>query len=446
MDSTTFVSQLRAIGMWPTDAPVQQAVEELSRQTADARLLARDLIQRDLLTPFQANQLLTGKGNDLVVGPYHLLERLGQGAAGQVFKARHQRLHRIMALKLIHADRLTSPVAIARFHREIEVAASFAHPNVVRAYDADQAGTNYYFAMQYVPGTDLSHRVKQSGPLPIAEACDVIRQAALGLQHIHDHGMAHRDIKPSNLAIVEGGPQTGSATDPACGSLVPGQVKILDLGLARLCEEPSEEARRKPALTQLGAVMGTADYMAPEQGRDSRAADARSDLYSLGCTLYFALTGQPPFPGGTPLEKMMHHQLDEARPVEALRPEVPPTLRGIVRKLMAKEPTERFQTAAEVATILAPLCQAASQAVPIQATGNDASAPQAIPVAAPLALDLASPEFALSPAAAGRLGLTPEGVRPLTSRRIAEWSWVVVAGAVTVGVLVVAGALRLIFR
>src|SRR5262249_52876058 len=153
---------------------------------ADPRLLARELIQRDLLTPYQANQLLTGKGRQLIVGSYRILERIGEGGMGQVFKARHQILHRIVALKIIRPERLTNPAAVARFCREVEAAAKLSHPHVVRAYDADKVGETYYFAMQYVKGIDLSRMVKEQGPLPPLQVSQFLRQAALGLQHIHE--------------------------------------------------------------------------------------------------------------------------------------------------------------------------------------------------------------------------------------------------------------------
>jgi serine/threonine-protein kinase len=350
-----------------------------------------------------------------VIGPYRVLERLGEGAAGQVFKARHDRLHRNVALKLIRPERLTDLAAVGRFHREIQAAAKLAHPNVVRAYDADQVGPIFYFAMEYVPGTNLSRRVKQSGPLPIGEACDLMRQAALGLAHIHQHGMVHRDIKPSNLAITEIAAGGAAKGDPSSNTLVPGQVKILDLGLARL-SEGAVEGQLQP-LTHVGTVMGTTDFMSPEQGRDSRTADARSDLYSLGCTLYFALTGKPPFPGGTALEKLMHHQLDEPEPVEKLRPDVPPALAAVLRKLMAKDPVARYQTGVEVADALVNACTAA-------------------PAPAPPA------EFTLGEGVGPVVLMTP----PRTRQALGEWAWVGIATAAAAGILAALALVRLLMH
>jgi serine/threonine-protein kinase len=446
MDSTTLMSLLRDFGLWPEDPAVQQGIVSLSRQTRDGKVLARQLIQRELLTPYQANLLLIGKGEDLVVGPYRLVERLGEGATGQVFKARHNRLHRVVALKLIRPNRLANSQAVERFRREVQAAATFSHPNVVRAYDADQAGAIQYLAMQYVPGTTLSNRVKQNGALPISQACDIIRQAALGLQHIHEHGMVHRDIKPSNLAITEIGEGKGvNEADVASMTLVQGQVKILDLGLARLGEDVPEGQSRPPTLTQLGAVMGTTDYMSPEQGRDSRTVDARSDLYSLGCTLYYALTARPPFPGGTSLEKLMHHQLDEPTRLEALRPEVPPALGAAVRKMMAKEPAERYQKAAEVAIVLTPFCDdAPTQMIPAQT-----EPPPLPPMPALVAGDpgLPAPQFSLGDSADGPVVvLTSRKARRRSRRTQGEWLWVGIAGGAAIALLAFLALLRLILR
>ncbi|MCI0462969.1 MAG: serine/threonine protein kinase [Gemmataceae bacterium] len=349
MDSATLITQLRDLDLWPEDETVQRRALGLSRRHEQARAFARELIQLGLLTPYQANQLLTGRGPSLAVGPYRILERLGEGGVGQVFKARHRLLHRVVALKLIRPERVTHPTTVGRFQREVQAAAQLDHPNVVRAYDAHEEAGTYYFAMQYVEGADLNRLVKERGPLSVAQACHCIAQAARGLQHIHQNGLVHRDVKPGNL-MVTGGSSGGT-------------VKILDLGLARLNESPEEGAERRPALTQLGMVVGTYDYMAPEQARDSRLADARSDLYSLGCTFYFLLTGRPPFPEGGALEKMMHHQLDEPAPVESLRSGVAPEVLAILRKLMAKRPEDRYQIAAEAADALTPFCAEAPAVV-----------------------------------------------------------------------------------
>jgi serine/threonine protein kinase len=317
--------------------PVQleEVVRSLQARFPDPKALARELIARGWLTPYQANMLLQGRGQELVLGAFVLLEKLGQGGMGQVYKARNWKLGRVVALKVIRKERLDSPTAVHRFRREVRAVAALSHPNIVLAYDADQVGGTHLLVMEYVQGSDLAKLVKKVGPLPVAQACDLIRQAALGLQHAHERGLVHRDIKPHNLLLTAGGKL----------------LKILDLGLARL-DRPAADGDSS-SMTQEGAVMGTPDYIAPEQALESHTVDIRADLYSLGCTFYHLLTGRVPFPGGTFLEKITRHQVEDPTPVEQLRPEVPPAVAQVVRTLMAKKPEDRYQTPAEVAAALA---------------------------------------------------------------------------------------------
>jgi eukaryotic-like serine/threonine-protein kinase len=330
------------------------------RRFADPRALAGNLLKLGWLTPYQANQLLQGRGQDLVVGPYLLLERLGEGGAGQVFKARHQKLNRIAALKLIHRELLADAEVVGRFYREIEVVSRLDHPNVVHAYDAGPVASGpatpatHFLAMEYIEGTDLAKLVKQGGPLPVMQACEYIRQAALGLQHAHEKGLVHRDVKPHNLIMA----------------LREGLIKVADLGLARLPRAGNEEVtaaltngKSGSSLTPVGAVlMGTADYLAPEQALDFHATDIRADIYSLGCTLYYLLAGQPPFKASTLAEKLVKHQQVEPPALQEFRPDVPAELGRIVRKMLAKRPQDRYQTPAEVALALAPLAGKSSGA------------------------------------------------------------------------------------
>src|SRR5262245_45095285 len=367
-------------------AQLDEAARLLAPRFPDPRALARHLIERDWLTPFQVNQLFQGRGADLVLGPYVLLERLGEGGMGQVFKARHRLLDRVVALKVIKRDRLQSDDAIRRFEREIHAAAKLSHPNIVAAYDADEVGQTHFFAMEYVEGTDLGKLVKEAGPLPVGQACDYVRQAALGLQHAFERGLVHRDIKPSNLLVTRSAPKSSAGSGSGPGPV----VKILDMGLARL-QGPDGHAA---TLTQVQTVLGTPDYMAPEQARNARAADIRADLYSLGCTLYYLLTGQPPFPGEVPMEKLLKHWLEEPRPVEQLRPEVPPALGAVVRRLMAKRPEDRYQTPAELAVALVPFCRVAAPAAVGVAAGRSA------PVVGGAAVTTARPASGAAPATA----------------------------------------------
>ena len=228
---------------------------------------------------------MRGRAHELLLGSYVLRERLGEGHEPGLHKARNWKLGRVVALKLIRKDRLEDGEAVRRFHREIRAAAQLDHPNIVRAFDADEIGGTHLLVMEYAQGVDLAKLVKQGGPLPVGRACDCARQAALGLQHAFERGLVHRDVKPQNLLAT-----------PVC------VVKILDMGLARL-GQAAEAGEGTSTMTQEGAVMGTLDYIAPEQAMDSHTVDIRADLYSLGCTLYFLLTGRVPFPGGTAMEK-----------------------------------------------------------------------------------------------------------------------------------------------
>ncbi|MBY0526676.1 MAG: protein kinase [Gemmataceae bacterium] len=316
---------------------------DTARKT-EPRVLAQMLLERGWLTHYQLNLLFQGRGAELLIDPYLILSRLGEGGGGLVLKARHLRMQRIVAIKLIRKSLLTDPDIVARFQREIEVASQVSHANVVHAYDAGPMQGTLGLVMEYVEGTDLAKLIKDEGPLPVARGCDYIRQAALGMQHVHEKGLIHRDIKPSNLLV----------TLPREGEAGFGTVKVLDLGLARLSGHKAQTASSQ--LTTMGSVMmGTPDYMAPEQAIDLRNADIRADVYSMGCTLFFLLTGQPPFPAGTLAQKLLKHQAAPVPSIRQVRAELPPALDRILGKMLAKDPAQRYQTPAEVAEALAPL-------------------------------------------------------------------------------------------
>jgi eukaryotic-like serine/threonine-protein kinase len=270
------------------------------------------------------------------IAGYEILEELGQGGMGIVYKARQLATDRLVALKVIRKERLSNPESVRRFRREAQAAARLAHPNVVLVYDSDQAGDVHFLAMEYVAGVTLQRLVEQGGPLPVPVACDYLRQIAMGLQHAHEQALVHRDVKPANLMITSPGPGAKAL------------VKILDMGVARLYQLSDRNEDVYTTLTQDGAMLGTPDYMAPEQLEDAHAADIRADLYSLGCTGYFLLTGQVPFPGGTLLQKLDKQRWGTPASVEQLRPEVPSGLAALIRKLLAKKPADRCQTPGEL--------------------------------------------------------------------------------------------------
>jgi eukaryotic-like serine/threonine-protein kinase len=342
VDRQTFLANLRQSGLVSENQLV--AVRERLPDTNRGRVIARALVECGLLTKFQAEMLLAGRTGGFVLGQYRILDQLGQGGMGRVFKALHTTMNRVVALKVLAPQLVETDKAQQLFHREMQAAARLHHPNIVTAYDANRVGDRYYLVMEYVDGPNLDRLVRENGPLPVGQACEFARQAALGLQHAHEVGMVHRDIKPANLLLQRFGPQ---AAERRC------TVKILDFGLARL-SDPGEADGPDTIPTRPNVIMGTPDYVAPEQARDLHSADIRADLYSLGCTLYFLLTGRVPFPGGSSLEKLVRHMSLEPVPVEQLRPEVPPGVAAIVRRLLAKRPADRFQTPAELAAALAP--------------------------------------------------------------------------------------------
>ena len=283
--------------------------------------------------------------------PRYAVEKLvGRGGMGRVYKARHRLMDRAVAVKVIHREWVQNQGAIDRFRREVKTAASLDHRNVVSAYDAEQVENLHFLVMEYVDGIDLAQTVRNEGPLPVPVACDFIRQAAEGLHHAHELGMVHRDIKPHNLIVTNDG-----------------IVKILDFGLASLVSRSAEEdamsGDANGNLTRVGAVMGTPDFISPEQTQDAREVDGRSDIYSLGMTLYFLLAGRVPFVTGTVAEKLVMHTAETPKALTSLREDVPTGLQAVVARMIAKDPIDRFQTPTEVSEELRPFTELSSQEV-----------------------------------------------------------------------------------
>ncbi|HWA99807.1 MAG TPA: protein kinase, partial [Pirellulales bacterium] len=313
----------------------------------DAESLARELIKQGQLTKFQAQQVLGGRAKALFLGNYTILDKLGAGGMGQVFKAQHRRMKRLVAIKMLPPAMTKDAAALARFQREVEAAAKLSHPNIVAAHDADEANGVHFLVMEYVEGRDLSATVKKDGPLSLGKALGYIVQAGRGLEFAHKKGVVHRDIKPANLLLDN-----------------EGTVKILDMGLARI-DQPGGDAAE---LTGTGAVMGTVDYMAPEQARNTKHADARADIYSLGCSLYYLLAGKPTFDGDTVVEKILAHRDETIPTLKDVCPGASDRLQGVFEKMVAKRIDDRYQTMTDALAALES-CLAESSATGAAATG-----------------------------------------------------------------------------
>ncbi|MBP3954602.1 serine/threonine protein kinase [Gemmata sp. G18] len=349
------IQALRASGLF-TPEQLRAVSRALSAFGTDLQGGMRHIVHHELVTRYQLGKIFRGRVTDLVVGPYVVLDKIGEGGMGKVFRARHTRLDRTVALKVIRPGLVTNPTVRGRYAREVQATGKLDHPNIVRVDDAGEVDGKFYLAMEFVDGLDLARMIRDYGALEVTEVCEYARQAALGLQNAHEHGLVHRDIKPSNI-VVAGERHLPQATEPAV-------VKVLDLGLARAID-PDDMV--SPDLTRDHTVVGTPDYMAPEQARNSKLVDARADLYSLGCTIYFLLTGHPPFPTGNAIEKLIQHQTNRPTPLQAIRPAVPAAVAELVARLMAKKPDDRFATAGAFAAAIEPhtLYPVGSPAVPV---------------------------------------------------------------------------------
>jgi serine/threonine protein kinase len=360
-------------------AEAQDLLAHLTAEEAlTAEQLATKLMERNLLTSYQAERLLAGHGDEcLIAGRYRILEKLGEGGMGAVYKAHDTQLDRDVAVKVLPPQSLHDADAVARFQREARALAKLSHPNIIQAYDSGEDKSRHFLVMEYVDGVNLAALLRQQGAIAPTLAADLICQAALGLQHAHEKGLIHRDLKPGNLlAAGLAGPASPTPAreseryraatvdypaTPAPGACKPGRalVKILDLGLARFLQDQLSDAH----LTKEGAGLGTPDYMAPEQFRDALHADARTDIYGLGCTLYHLIAGSVPFPGSSFSEKADAHAKKDPIPLGERCLEMPGGLEYVVSRMMAKHPGERFQTAGEVADALVPYAASGSHSM-----------------------------------------------------------------------------------
>ncbi|MFO0876658.1 MAG: serine/threonine-protein kinase [Gemmataceae bacterium] len=345
IDRQTFLTYLRMSGLVGDDqlAAIQETYPDIQR----GRSLARALVRAGYITRFQAERVLVGQTSGFLLGQYRILEQIGKGGMGRIYKAEHRTMRRTVALKVLSNRLLSTERAVQLFLHEVRAAAALQHPNIVIAYDASVHQDRHFLVLEYVDGPNLDQLVRQQGRLSVGLACDYIRQVANGLQCAHLLGMVHRDLKPANILVQWHG---------LLGESSPGLVKISDFGLARLATpaEPLPGHTRATLLTHDNTVMGTPDYLSPEQARSLHKTDIRSDLYGLGCTFYFLLTGQVPFPGGTALDKIIRHATEKPHPLAELRPEVPAEVVSVVERLMAKVPDDRFSTPAELADALQP--------------------------------------------------------------------------------------------
>jgi serine/threonine protein kinase len=342
-----------------TPQEVEEVARELGPHFPSPYDLACYLTKIDWLTPYQVRLLFSDRWHELTIGAYLILDRLGEGGVSEVFKAWDTVNGRTVALKVLHQHLTDHTAAVREFQRELQAVTRLSHPNIIHTYDANQVGTLHYFAMEYVEGLDLDHYVRQSGPLSIEAACEYVRQTALGLQHAHQMGLVHRDIKPANLFLVNPPPSGVSTPSHRISGSV---VKILDWGLARIRLDAGG-VPIQPGVdmnAEKGALIGTADYIAPEQARDPCLVDIRADIYSLGCTLYFLLTGRSPFGGSSLMQKLLQHQTAERPQVREARPEVPEELAAVVRRMMACQPEDRYTIPLLAASALRPFA-AASQ-------------------------------------------------------------------------------------
>lgn len=302
------------------------------KRSRDADSLARELVRVKLLTPFQASTLNQTQPTPLTIGNYVIQDKIGAGGMGVVYKAQHRRMKRIVAIKVLSSAALNSANMVKRFLREAEAAAKLSHPNIVAAFDADEVNGIPFLAMEFIEGQDLWAVVRDNGPMTLEKALDCTLQVARGLQHAHEQGLVHRDIKPGNILLT---PQGG--------------IKILDMGLARLNTINTDMATAEAAgITQTGNIVGTIDFMSPEQAIDAVQADPRSDIYSLGATLFYLMTGKPMYELPNLMSRLIAHREAPLPSICSKRLDTPAQIDAVFHKMVAKRKEDRYESMTEV--------------------------------------------------------------------------------------------------
>jgi serine/threonine protein kinase/DNA-binding NarL/FixJ family response regulator len=347
-----FFQNLSDSGLFSQEAICQTRAALAEVQAPDGEAAALHLIADGKLTPFQAAAVRERRFEGLVIGNYEVLDRLGQGGMGTVFKARHRRMRRVVAIKVLSRNVAQAEPFLKRFQREVEAVARLNHPNIVMAHDADESDVGHFLVMEFVNGRDLASEVQKHGPLPVREAVACTVQAAWALEYAHGQGIIHRDIKPANLLRDASG-----------------VVKVADLGLARFDEAFGAPLEGASALTQAGTIMGTVDFMSPEQAMGAANIDHRADIYSLGCTLHFILLGKPPYEGPTIMALLLKHREAPIPSMTAGRPEIPAELDAVFQRMMAKAPSDRYQTMTEVVQALEAVEAVLREEAPASTTG-----------------------------------------------------------------------------
>ncbi|MFM8271838.1 MAG: serine/threonine-protein kinase [Gemmata sp.] len=348
----TLIVKSRLLPPEEVEAQYRQWKEE--RPGSDDRVdsLRRFLVARKCLTEYQALLVQRGRADGFFLGGYKILDRVGKGQMGGVYKAVHN-FGQFVALKILPASRAKNPHTLGRFQREARLLTQLDHPNVVRAYQVGEFSGVHYIVMEFLEGETLADTLERCSQLPWAEAVRLVRQILDGLQHLHERSVVHRDLKPANVML------TPAPAPDKPGATWDATAKILDVGLGReLFDESAPEAQIETQLTQEGSVLGTPDYLAPEQAKDAHSADIRADVYSVGCVLYHCLTGAPPFQETNIMAQMVRHATEEAAPLAAFAPDVPPGLQEVLNRFLAKSPEDRFQTPAEAAAALKPFDRA----------------------------------------------------------------------------------------